>query len=101
MRILIMRRWTSLLAIVILPMFGRSLAAQKYESGVEYEHCIANFYDPAMYNWWSAENKCGTTLTVVVCGQLRGGCFSMDLKSGRKDSIGESRSEINEMGGVY
>ena len=39
-------------------------AAAEYQSPV-YNHCIHEFYDPEMYNWFSFENRCGEALSVT------------------------------------
>ena len=95
-----MRALTVMLAAALI-MIGRSAEAQsKYEAGGIYNHCVREFYDPEMYNWLSYENLCSFSISVVACGVEKGGCWTVDLRAGRKDEIGYNRREIDGFGGV-
>jgi hypothetical protein len=73
--------------------------AAEYRSPV-YNHCIREFYDPEMYNWFSFENTCGEALSVTFVAINRGfgGAVSY-LGAGRKTSTGDSREQVRSKGG--
>ena len=63
------------------------------------DRCIKEFYDPKTYDWLAFENDCGVDISVTfIFGNELGG-NEMDLRAGRHDSTGRSRSEVASMGG--
>lgn len=86
--------------LVLLLVSKGQASAQQYEPGGYYNQCIGSFYDPDMYNWYSYRNSCSETIRVTYCARNSGGgCYAMTLRSGRKDSTGWSRDEVNRKGG--
>jgi hypothetical protein len=85
--------------LTLMMLLSTSAFAQAYVSP-EYNNCIREFYDPAMYNWLSYENVCGHGISIVYVPYRPGyGASQMELGPGRHNSTGWSRSEVQEKGG--
>jgi len=79
---------------------GIDASAYDYRSPI-YNHCIREFYDPNMYNWFSFENTCSEALSVTFIPYDPGfGASAVDyLGPGRSTSTGDSRDEIQRKRG--
>ena len=90
------------LAVYGLLMLGATAtaSAQQYVTP-QFNGCIRQFYDPAMYNWLAYENTCSESLSVTFVPNQpgHGGGGAMDLGPGRHSSIGLSRAEVQDNGG--
>lgn len=100
-----MRLLSRLLATIMvigIAIPARSAHAQRAtERGGTHDRCTTSFYDPDMYNWFAFKNSCTYDISVEACGEDRGGCWTMDrIRPGKKDNFGQSRAEIQAMGGV-
>jgi hypothetical protein len=86
--------------IMVSPLLlSRAAQAQEYLSP-EFNQCIREFYDPAMYHWLAYENLCGHSISIVYIPYHPGyGGSLMDLGPGRHSSTGFDRREVQEKGG--
>jgi hypothetical protein len=85
--------------VTSLMLLSTAAFGQEYLSP-EYNNCVREFYDPAMYNWLSYENVCGHGISVVYIPYHPGyGGSQIDLGPGRHNSTGYSRSEVQQKGG--
>ena len=85
--------------MTLLVLLSTAASGQEFVSP-EFNNCVREFYDPAMYNWLSYENVCGHGISVVFIPYNPGyGGSEMDLGAGRHDSTGWNRREVQEKGG--
>ncbi len=81
--------------VIVIHDAEQDAPAGNYEPGGKYDACITEFYDPKTYNWLSYRNGCVESLRILFLPN-NGAHFasSMTLKSGRSDSTGYSKSEV-------
>ena len=83
----------------LLSLGTQAAQAQEYVTPV-FNGCIRQFYHSNMYNWLSYENTCSQSLSIVYIPRSPGyGASQMDLGSGRHNSTGYSRSEVQSKNG--
>lgn len=89
------------LAVYGLLMLGATTASAQQYVTPQYNGCIRQFYDPAMYNWLAYENTCSQSLSVTFVPYQpgHGGGGAVDLGPGRHSSTGLSRREVHDNGG--
>lgn len=95
-------RLLALVGFICTVAVPRVAAAQSAtERGGIHSSCVRQFYDPDMYNWYSFQNVCSYSISVMACGEDQGGCWTMDpIRPGKKDNFGHSRSEVQALGGI-
>jgi hypothetical protein len=89
----------SALATALLVSNSHAFAQSPAQYVSPASNCTNQFFDPAMYNWFSIRNNCNEGIRVSLIAGIGNARIELDIPANQTRSSGESRGEYNAHGG--